>query len=41
LEEARIADQERMEARERGKMEELPWLHGIPISVKEQVKIKN
>ena len=38
LEEAKKCDQERLEALKDGV--ELPWLHGIPISVKDQFEVK-
>ena len=33
-----IIDDERYIARHQGKLESLPLLHGIPISIKEQVR---
>ena len=38
---AKIKDEERKVAREQGKLDELPLLHGIPISVKDVLWQKN
>jgi hypothetical protein len=37
LAEAELRDKERDAARRDGKLDQLSWLHGIPISIKEQV----
>jgi amidase len=38
LTEAERCDQDRVAAQKEGR--DLPWLHGIPISVKEQIEVK-